>query len=124
LDRRPEQRDFPYCLEHNLGVLARVPLASGFLSGKYKPGARFEKNDVRGGHKQAELDAKLREVEKIQREEVPPGVNMAEWALAWCLQHPAVSCVIPGCKDVEQVKTNARAANLEMVKIDHPQACR
>jgi myo-inositol catabolism protein IolS len=122
LDRRPEQRDFPYCLEHNLGVLARVPLASGFLSGKYKPGTRFTESDVRAGQKPADLDAKLREVEKIQREEVPMGVNMAEWALGWCLQHPAVSCVIPGCKDVEQVKTNARAASLEMVRDNHPQS--
>ena len=122
LDRRPEQRDFPHCLEHDIGVLARVPLASGYLSGKYKPGARFEPSDVRAQHKHEEIDEKLREVEKIRREEVPPGVNMAQWALAWCLQHPAVSCVIPGCKDVHQVITNARAANLAMVREDHPQA--
>ncbi len=52
----------------------------------------------------------------IQREEVPQGVSMATWALAWCLRHPAVSCVIPGCKSVEQVESNAAAAELEMVR--------
>src|SRR5204862_3085240 len=74
LDRRPEQRDFPYAIEHDLGVLARVPLASGFLSGKYKPGAKFQQSDVRAGQKRQELDAKLREVERIAHEEVSAGV--------------------------------------------------
>jgi myo-inositol catabolism protein IolS len=122
MDKRPETRDFPYSTQHHLGVLARVPLASGFLSGKYKPGASFGASDVRAGQKQEDLDTKLREVQRIAREEVPAGVNMAEWALAWCLQHPAVSAVIPGCKDVEQVIINARAADLEIVREDHPQA--
>jgi aryl-alcohol dehydrogenase-like predicted oxidoreductase len=116
LDRRPETRDFPYCVEHDLGVLARVPLASGLLSGKYKPGTHFDANDVRASQKQEEIDQKLREVEKIAREEVPPGVGMARWALAWCLRHPAVSAVIPGCKSVEQVRSNASAADLQEVR--------
>ena len=46
------------------------------------------------------------------REEVPPGVNPAQWALAWCLKNPVVTCVIPGCKSVEQVEGNAAAADL------------
>ena len=56
--------------------------------------------------------------------EVPQGVPMAQWALAWCLRHPAVSCVIPGCKNVEQVESNAKAADLPDVSEDHPQAAR
>ncbi len=122
LDRRPETRDFPYAMEHKLGILARVPLASGFLSGKYKPGASFAGNDARSGQSQADIDKKLAEVEKIAREELPKNVPMAQWALAWCLQHPAVSAVIPGCKSVEQVRTNAAAGSLAMVRDDHPQA--
>jgi aryl-alcohol dehydrogenase-like predicted oxidoreductase len=122
LDRRPEQRDFPYALEHRLGILARVPLASGYLTGKYKPGARFAGNDFRATQDPAEIDRKLREVEQIAKTEVPPGVPMAQWALAWCLQHPAVSAVIPGCKNVEQVASNAKAAELDLVRADHPQA--
>jgi len=58
-------------------------------------------------------------VQEIARQEVPPGVPMAAWALAWCLRHPAVTCVIPGCKTVEQVEMNASAANL--VSAGHPQ---
>jgi myo-inositol catabolism protein IolS len=124
LDRTPEETTFPICIEQDLGVLARVPLASGFLSGKYKPGHRFESGDVRSGWDQKTLDEKLREAETIAREEVPKGVDMATWALAWVLQHPAVTCVIPGVKNVEQVESNARAAELDIVKDDHPQAWR
>lgn len=121
LDQAPEEEVFPSCQEQDLGVLARVPLASGFLSGKYKPGAVFT-DKVRKKREQEEIDEQLRLVEKIQQEEVPEGVNMAEWALAWCLQHPAVTCVIPGCKNVEQVEKNAKAAELDLVKDDHPAA--
>jgi myo-inositol catabolism protein IolS len=124
LDRRPEQRDFPYAMEHRLGILARVPLASGFLSGKYKPGVRFAPDDTRASQDPAEVDRKLREVEQIARNEVPPGVAMTQWALAWCLQHPAVSAVIPGCKSAEQIESNAKAAELDIVRDDHPQAVR
>jgi aryl-alcohol dehydrogenase-like predicted oxidoreductase len=122
LDRRPEEKIFPSALRQDLGMLARVPLASGFLSGKYKPGATFEKNDVRSDKKPAELKRTLREVEQIAKSEVPPNVPMAQWALAWCLQHPAMTAVIPGCKSVEQVRSNAAAAELPMVLDNHPQA--
>jgi aryl-alcohol dehydrogenase-like predicted oxidoreductase len=122
LDRKPEERVFPSCQRQDLGVLARVPLASGLLSGKYKPGATFPEGDVRHDKAQEQLDAQLREVEKIRKDEVPPGVEMARWALAWCLEHPAVTCVIPGCKDVRQVESNAAAADLDIVRDDHPHA--
>lgn len=112
LDRKPEDIFFPSSQEQNLGVLARVPLASGYLSGKYKPGAVFAKNDVRHGHDAADVTRKLKLVEEIRRNEVPEGVNMAQWALAWCLENSAVSSVIPGSKNVEQVESNANAAAL------------
>jgi len=124
LDRAPEEAVFASCQKQDLGVLARVPLASGFLSGKYKPGSRFGANDVRSGQDKAVVEQRLREVEEIARREVPAGVEMAQWALGWCLQHPAVTTVIPGCKDEGQVKSNAAAANLAMVGDDHPQAWR
>lgn len=120
LDQKPKERVFPSCQRQNLGVLARVPLASGYLSGKYKPGAVFAENDVRHKHDQAQTLEKLKRVEEIKRSEVPAGVDMAQWALAWCLQHPAVACVIPGCKDVAQVEANAQAAGLDLVRDDHP----
>jgi len=111
LDRKPEERVFPSCQRQDLGVLARVPLASGYLSGKYKPGATFGDNDVRQRHDPQQTLAKLQEVERIAEREVPEGMDMATWALAWCLKHPAVTAVIPGCKSPAQVISNAAAAN-------------
>jgi len=120
LDRKPEEAVFASCEELDLGVLARVPLASGYLSGKYKPGAVFAGNDVRHRHDPEHVKNLLQQVEEIQRTEVPEGVDMAQWALAWCLNHPAVTAVIPGSKSPAQVEANAKAALL--VRDDHPQA--
>lgn len=123
LDRIPEQNVLPMCRKQDLGVLARVPLASGFLSGKYKPGLEFtNRDDIRSLHDKVEVQRRLELVQEIRQTEVPEGVAMAAWALAWCLQHPAVTCVIPGCKTVEQVESNASAADLDLVRDDHPQA--
>jgi myo-inositol catabolism protein IolS len=112
LDRRPEEEVFPQAQGEGLGILARVPLASGFLSGKYRPGASFAPGDVRATFESVKLQKDLEEAERIQRSEVPPGVPMSQWALAWCLKNPAVSSVIPGCKDPAQVAANAAAADL------------
>jgi len=112
LDRTPEERVLPICHEQDLGVLARVPLASGYLSGKYKPGATFSAGDIRAGHDRKATDEKLRQVEQIAGTEVPAGVDMAQWALAWCLKNPTVTTVIPGCKDAVQVRANAKASEL------------
>jgi aryl-alcohol dehydrogenase-like predicted oxidoreductase len=112
LDRRPQSTALPIARELNLGVLARVPLASGYLSGKYKPGTTFTGQDFRATQDPAKVQQMLAEVEQIAASEVPPGVEMAQWALAWCLKNPAVTAVIPGCKNVEQVESNARAAEL------------
>jgi aryl-alcohol dehydrogenase-like predicted oxidoreductase len=122
LDRTPEEQVFSICQQQDLGVLARVPLASGFLSGKYKPGVSFAVNDIRARQDKAVVERRLREVEDIRRNEAPAGIDLAQWALAWCLQHPAVTAVIPGCKDERQVHSNAAAADLAMVSEDHPQA--
>jgi aryl-alcohol dehydrogenase-like predicted oxidoreductase len=112
LDRRAEELYFPPAQKNNLGILARVPLASGLLSGKYKPGASFPANDVRATFGAEKLKHDLAEVERLQKEEVPPGVPMAKWAMAWCLKNPIVTALIPGCKNPEQVKANAEAADL------------
>ncbi|MBS8264257.1 aldo/keto reductase [Mesobacillus boroniphilus] len=120
LDRKPEEQIFPSSQDQNLGVLARVPLASGYLSGKYKPGATFSTDDVRSKHDSEETTRLLQQVEEIQDNEVPEGVPMATWALSWVLKHPAVTAVIPGCKTPEQVELNAKAAQLAVD--NHPQS--
>lgn len=113
LSREPEQDIFPTCQKEDIGVLTRVPLASGFLSGKYQPDTQFTNpDDVRSLRDPESIHQQLLEVEQIKATEVPEGVDMAQWALAWCLRHPAVTTVIPGCRNVEQVESNARAVEL------------
>jgi len=103
---------FAYAGRDQLGVLARVPLASGLLTGKFKPGATFPQNDVRATFDAARMQTQLQEAERIAQTEVPAGVPMSQWALAWCLKNPLVSAVIPGCKNPAQVEANAKAAEL------------
>jgi aryl-alcohol dehydrogenase-like predicted oxidoreductase len=112
LDRRPEQTVFVYAEQNKLGILARVPLASGLLTGKFRPGATFEPTDVRATFDSQKMQSDLAEVERLRKSEVPPGVPMGQWALAWCLKNPVVSCVIPGCKNPAQVEANASAVHL------------
>ena len=121
IERKPDGQIFDSCIRQNLGVLARVPLASGFLSGKYNRDAKFASGDVRSIWKDDETSELVEEVARV-KSEVPQGTPMAQWALAWCLRHPAVTCVIPGCKTVEQVESNAMAANLPDISDNHPQA--
>ena len=112
LDHRPEQLFFPHARENNLGVIGRVPLASGLLTGKYKQGVTFAANDVRSKMDAEKIKRDLVEVERLQKTEVPAGVLMANWAMAWCLQDPLVSSVVCVCKNPEQGKANASSAEL------------
>jgi aryl-alcohol dehydrogenase-like predicted oxidoreductase len=112
MDRRPEELYFPHAGRDQLGILARVPLASGFLSGKYRSGASFPQNDFRSTFTEERLRQNLAEAEHIRETEVPPGIPMARWALAWCLKNPLVSAVIPGCKNPQQVRENAQASEM------------
>src|SRR5262249_10602470 len=91
LDRRPEQTVFPHAQRDQLGILARVPLASGLLSGKYPPGTEFPAGDVRTTFEAEKIRQSLDEVEKIRATELPAGMPMSQWALRWCLKNPMVS---------------------------------
>lgn len=119
LHRKHESHTFNVCIEQNLGVIARVPLASGFLTGKYSKVSQFDHSDVRSRWmNQEEREDMIEQAEKAKKE-VPSGMPMAQWALCWPLQHPAVSCVIPGCKNVEQVRSNANSAAISLLHPDH-----
>lgn len=115
LDQTAAERHFPSAARDGLGVLARVPLASGLLSGKYRAGAQFPPNDVRSRTRPETMQHDLEEVDQIRRDEVPTGVPMAQWAIAWCVRNPLVSAVIPGCKNAGQVRDNAAAADLVLL---------
>lgn len=115
LDRTAEGALFPSCQEQGLGVIVREALANGYLTGKYRPGDRITTDgDWRSDQDPERVDRILHEVDEIRRVEVSRDVPMASWALAWCLQHPAVTAVIPGVRSVEHVESNAAAAELEL----------
>jgi myo-inositol catabolism protein IolS len=121
LNRVADERVLPAAAELGLGVLAREPLANGLLSGRYRTDSRITSSrDWRSFQDPKEVEAKLEAVAQIEATEVPAGVPLARWALAWCLLHPALSAVIPGSKTIEQVEANIAAAELELVSDAHP----
>ncbi len=123
LDRAAEEGVLPASARAGLGVLAREPLANGYLSGKYRPGHWVtSRDDWRSGHDPQEADAQLRAVSSIEADELPDGVPLARWAVAWPLRHDAVTAVIPGCRSIEQLEGNAAAADLDLVSDAHPQS--
>jgi aryl-alcohol dehydrogenase-like predicted oxidoreductase len=127
--QRPADLLFKLAQEKKVGILARVPLSSGMLSGKMKPGTQFEADDHRTFNRQGESFDKgetfsgvdyalsLQAVEEL-RALVPDGWTMAQFALRWILMFEAVSCVIPGAKRVSQAEDNANAADLPPIRED------
>ena len=112
LDSSAEPAVFASCQEQDLGVLAREPLANGYLSGKYRPGDGVtDAGDWRSRMDAQEERRRLDAVERIRTTEVPPDTPLAAWALAWCLQNPIVSAVITGTKSVEQLEASAAAVD-------------
>ena len=65
-----------------------------------------------------ELDRLLTEIQRIKKEEVPEGISMTRWAVSWPLKHPAVTSVLAGVRNPEQLRDNCRAA--ELVNSGHP----
>jgi aryl-alcohol dehydrogenase-like predicted oxidoreductase len=121
--QRPKELFLPLARKRDVGILVRLPLASGLLSGKISKDTQFAADDHRQYNRQGEqfdrgetfsgvdFDVALEAVEKI-RQIVPKGVSMADFALRWILQHEEVSCVIPGARKGSQVIDNAHAADL------------
>ncbi len=117
LNRRPENDILPHCLDNNIGVLLRGPIAQGLLADKFTADTRFE-DTVRdlwnpGKSQRDDFLAKLDKVAAL-RELVPKGMNMVDLALRFTLANPAVTCPIPGMKTPEQAKQNAAAADGEL----------
>lgn len=120
VDRAPEGDVFAAAAAANMGVMARVPLASGFLSGKYDTDATFPENDWRSKMEPKKRQAILDEVAYVRDHELPQNAPLVEWALAWPLNNPAVTCVIPGCKNTKQVRSNARSVRWVSEPKSHP----
>jgi len=112
LEREPEAEFFATCHEKNIGVIARVPLASGFLSGKYKKDVSFPANDLRSGISREKIKELVQKVDRLKFLSERSSGSMAQIALKFCTQNLAVSTVIPGGKSPEQVIQNSQAVDL------------
>ena len=112
LNKNAEKKVIPFCIKHNLGIIGRVPLAKGHLSGKYGPNHKFPKNDKRSLEEKNQTINQLKMVQDIKKNEVPDGIEMTQWSLAWCLKNPAICTIIPGCKNIEQIESNVKAVEL------------
>jgi aryl-alcohol dehydrogenase-like predicted oxidoreductase len=124
--QRPAEVFFPLAKQRQVGILARVPLASGMLTGKLRRDSQFAADDHRNFNRHGEMfdmgetfsgvdyDLGLQAVEEI-RGLVPQGVSMSQFALRWILMFDAVSCAIPGGKRPEQVSENCRASDIASI---------
>ncbi len=124
--QRPSELFFTEAMRRKVGILARVPLSSGMLTGKFTKKSRFTADDHRQYNRHGEFfdvgetfsgvdyDLSLEAVEKLKAL-VPEGVSMAQFALRWILMFEAVSCTIPGAKNPRQAMDNARAADLPLL---------
>jgi len=127
--QRPAELLFPEAQRRRVGILARVPLASGMLSGKITRASTFAKDDHRNFNRHGEafdrgetfsgvdFETGLRAVEQL-RPLVPKGATPAQLALRWILEFPAVTCAIPGAKRPAQVAENIAASDLPSLSAD------
>ncbi len=121
--QRPIERFFAIAQEKHVAIIARVPLASGLLSGKFKRDTRFESNDHRLFNRNGEAfdvgetfsgvpyEVGLDAVER-ERPLVSGDTTMAKFALRWILMFDAVTVAIPGARNPAQARANAEAADL------------
>ena len=120
---KPAEEFFALARERNVGVIARVPLASGLLTGKLTPQTTFAASDHRHYNRHGEsfdagetfsgvdYETGLRAVEEL-RPLVPNGASLAQLALRWILSFPEVTTTIPGARNAAQAESNIRAAEL------------
>ncbi len=132
---KPLERVLPAAAAAGVGIIARVPLASGLLSGRYDESTTFGPDDHRTYNRHGEafdvgetfsgvpyevgLEA-VRELAGV----VPPGVATAQFALRWIIDQPGVTTVIPGARDRAQVEGNAAAASLPALTAEQQAAVR
>jgi len=121
---RPSELFFDVAKRRKVGILARVPLASGMLTGRMKPSTTFPEDDHRKFNREGArfdvgetfsgvpFETGLEAVEQL-RGYVPKGATMTQFALRWILMFSAVTCAIPGGKRPAQVEENAAASDLE-----------
>jgi aryl-alcohol dehydrogenase-like predicted oxidoreductase len=126
---KPLEEVLPAAHEAGVGIIARVPLASGLLSGHYDENTVFAPDDHRNFNRHGEAFdvgetfagvpyevglAAVRELSSL----LDPGMSLSEFALRWVIDQPGVSTVIPGARNPDQVRANAASASLAPLRDD------
>jgi len=106
-DQGAERTLFPLCIEDDIGVLARVPLDEGGLTGKIDANTKFPPGDFREFYFSGDRKRQVAEHVAALRRDLSDGADLPGTALRFCLSHPAVSSVIPGMRTVRHVEANA-----------------
>jgi aryl-alcohol dehydrogenase-like predicted oxidoreductase len=111
-DQSPEDQLFPLCREKNIGVIVRVPLDEGGLTGAITPETAFPKDDFRNRYFRDDRKRELADrVDKLKGLLGQEAATLPELALRFCLHHPAVSSVIPGMRTLSNVEANCGIAD-------------
>ena len=113
LEQEVEEKLFPLAIKNDIGIIAREPLASGLLTGKYNENSKFPKTDHRHGWSKKFLEESARKVSRLKFLE-KEGQTLIQAALRFSLSYKAVSVVIPGAKTINQVEENISAAEAEL----------
>lgn len=133
--QRPADDFWDLAKQRQVGILARVPLASGLLTGKLRRDSNFAPDDHRNFNRHGEsfdvgetfsgvdYEAGLAAVEEL-RKLVPAGMTLPQFALRWILMFEAVTCAIPGGKRAEQVTENCRGSDLPQLSKETMEAVR
>jgi len=126
--QRPAELFFEQAGKRGVGILARVPLASGLLTGKFKQESTFDTDDHRNFNRNGEafdrgetfsgvdFETSLKAIDEL-KSVCPPGITLAQFALRWILMFEAVTCAIPGAKRRDQEEQNTAAAGLPPLSV-------
>jgi aryl-alcohol dehydrogenase-like predicted oxidoreductase len=127
---KPLEEVLPAALQSGVGIIARVPLASGLLSGRYDEHTTFAPDDHRNYNRRGDsfdvgetfsgvpYEVGVAAARELDHNVSDPGITLAQFALRWVIDQPGVTTVIPGARNAEQVRANAAAAAVPALSED------
>lgn len=117
LNRGIEKDIVPYCIEKNIGILAYSPLQRGLLTGKIKPGHKFNEGDTRPSsiyYQEPNLSEILKFTDKLRKIADERNVTVSQLVLNWTIQQPGITCALAGARNATQVVENVKASEFRL----------
>lgn len=117
VNRDIEKEIVPVCIKNNIGILAYSPLQRGLLTGKFKPGHKFNEGDTRPStvyYKEPNFSRILDLTEKLTKIAQDREVTLSQLVLNWTIQQPGITCALAGARNAEQVLDNVKAAGFRL----------